>query len=336
PPPVQTPPTVTIISPNQSIVNYQGNNCTINIVAKVTGVTNQSEISVLYNGNPFPNYTWNANAGQVTITMQNVNSGAHVFVISAQTTAGSASQSVTFNCSPPPPPPQACQPVITVISPNQSTVTYQGNNCNLNVVAKITCITDPGQISVKWNGNPFTAYTWNPSSQHIHWNMQHVSPSNNVFVITATNSAGTASVTQTFICNSSPNNTTNQKPAITLVTPATDPYTSTVNTMTVVLKIEFISGAGDVQFKLNNQIQSGGTYNASTMQYSIPVTLNSGNNSIQVKASNGQGQTTKNMTITLGGGKTNENNKNEEKGGDKKPPVPNAPKPKTGTIKKDG
>ena len=161
PPPPANPPNVTIISPNQSVVNYQGNNCNINVVAHVTGTTSQSQISVTYNGSPFTNWTWNANSEHVTFNMQNVSTASNIFVITATTPAGTSSKTQTFNCQsapPPPPPPPSNPSVVTIISPNHSTVTSNGNNCTLNVVAKITCITSQNQITITWNGNPFTNY----------------------------------------------------------------------------------------------------------------------------------------------------------------------------------
>ena len=189
------PPAVTIISPNQPVVNYQGNNCNVNIVALVTGTTAQNQITITYNGSPFTNWTWNSNSQHVNINMQNVNTASNVFVITATTTAGTDSKTVTFNCQapPPPPPPPTPAPTVTIISPNQSVVNYQGNNCNVNIVALITGVTSQNQITVTYNGNPYIGFTWNTNSQHVNINMQNVSTATNIFVITATTPTGTDS-----------------------------------------------------------------------------------------------------------------------------------------------
>ncbi len=331
PPPPAQAPVVTIISPNQSVVTHNGNNCNINIVAKITNITAQNQISITLNGSPFTNYTWNANSQHVNINMQNVSTPVNVFVIAATNTAGSDSKTVTFNCNPapPPPPPPAPAPIVTIISPNQSTVTNNGNNCNINIVAKITGITAQNQISITMNGSPFTNYTWNANSQHVNINMQHSQNTTNMFVIAAANSSGSDSKTVTFICNAPAQL---NKPVITMIDPASDPYAAPSENITITAKIEGITATSDITIKVNNLPNGNFSWNATTKVMTLNATLNAGANTVKITATNGQGPSNKIITINVGSDNKSGNGpgKNEPPPAPKPTPAPKKPEPKKG------
>jgi large repetitive protein len=300
-------PSVLITTPNTD--PYTSANCNIYIIAAVTNISNQSGISVTMNGNNFPGFNFNAATGHVTInTVQNEGNN-YTFVITATNSAGTDSKSITIQC-----PQRESKPTIKIITPNQNPFNMKGN-CNVNIVADVGNISNKNQITIKHNGNNFTGFTFNPNSKKIHLNWTGTVPSTNVFLITATNSAGTASETVTFNCIKNEEVNTNTKPVITLLNPPSLPHTTSDASYEVKAKITNITGAGQVSVKASKQPVTGGTYDAASQTFTIIVNLNQGNNNLEITANNQAGFDTKLFSIVLTGG-------NREGGGNGKQKTP--------------
>ena len=221
--PVIQAPTVTITAPTNSPITVE--DCNASITATVENITNQQGISVTQNGTPVTFIFVDK-----TVTVSNLGfTGTANFVITATNSAGTATQTVSFICQPkqitichiPPgnngnpqtisiaesawPAHQAhgdsqgeCpiiqSPTVTISAPANSPITVE--DCKASITATVENITNQQGISVTQNGTPVT-FIFVDKTVTVS-NLGFTGTAN--FVITATNSAGTATQTVSFIC----------------------------------------------------------------------------------------------------------------------------------------
>jgi copper chaperone CopZ len=222
--PVILPPNVVITSPNTSPVTLE--NCVASVTATVENVSNRQGITVTQNGAPV-NFNFSGN----TITVSNVSfTGTANFIVTATNSAGSSAKTVSFICQPKEkeiaichyPPgnrdnPQAINipesawaaheahgdvkgtcalqaPVVDITSPNTSSVTVE--DCHASVVARVQNIKEKQSISVTENGKAI-AFDFSNGTVRV---PSIAFTGTAIFVVTATNGAGSSNQTVTFIC----------------------------------------------------------------------------------------------------------------------------------------
>ena len=221
--PVIVKPVVSITSPLSGQVALE--NCVASIRATVDNITDKRNISITLNGS-LVDFDFTGNS----LTLSNVPfTGTANFIITARNSAGSSSQSVTFLCQPPIEMIAIChseegaspqninipvtdwpahashgdsrgecpvveRPVVTITSPSTSPVTLE--NCVASIRVLVENITEKQNISVTQNGSPVT-FGFSGNTVTVS-NITFEGTAN--FVITATNSAGSATQTASFVC----------------------------------------------------------------------------------------------------------------------------------------
>ncbi len=142
---IQTPPTVAITNPATQISNSSTASMTIS--ANVTGVTNHSQITASFNGNPV-NFDYNSTSNTVTFNASFL-SGANQISISANNNAGVATDNATVTYVPVV---VVNVPVIQLLTPTACPgVLPAGVSL---VTGTVTDISDPSQVVIIYNGAP--------------------------------------------------------------------------------------------------------------------------------------------------------------------------------------
>ena len=135
------------------------------------------------------------------------------------------------------------QPIITMIEPG--TNPYTSTSDIMDIRAEILHIDNRNQISCVFNGLSTQGFTFNGTS----FDMKNVSLNQgaNTLVITATNAAGVASVTQIIMYNPVIVN----KPIVQITYPASNPFSTAQSTVNLNATIQHIDNASQVAVQLN-------------------------------------------------------------------------------------
>lgn len=284
------PPVVTITYPaaNPHTVNVPNSN----VSATVLNVDNQQQIQVLVNGTPYSAFTYSTSTKVLTLNTT-LNLGANTVNITATNSAGTSSDATQIIYKRD----EVIQPpVVSFINPAApgqvvSSPTYV-------VRAKVTNVTMQSQIVVKEDGlivNP-GFWTFNPATLEVTFN-HTLNAGNNIFEITGTNTGGshTASTSVIYKRIETPCN----KPVITFINPTVQNTAVEDAAFTIKATIANITSVNQVEVYLNGNLQSAGTFNASTSQFEKTVNLMEGSNSIEIKSTNSCGTTTNTVVVVL-------------------------------------
>ncbi len=275
------PPVVTITNPltNPSTVNV--NNAAVQ--ATVLNVDGAQQIQVSVNGASLTNFTYNTANKQLSFTT-NLNPGTNNVTITATNSAGTASDSRVINyvrqVTVTPPLVTFIQPAAPGTTVNVSGYTMRATVSNVTQAAQIVVVQD-GQVV-----NP-SLWSFDVASHEVLMNT-NLNAGNNVFTITASNAGGshTASTNIRYevpvvVCD---------KPQVQITAPAASAMEVQNANFTVNATIQHIANANQVQLLVNGVLQSVGTYNATSKVFSKAITLNEGQNVIQIIATNACGE----------------------------------------------
>ncbi|MBP7810660.1 MAG: hypothetical protein KA163_15315, partial [Bacteroidia bacterium] len=173
---------VTITDP--TVNPYKSAVPTYKVKAKVTGVTSQSQVTVVANGVPV---TFNYVSGTIDFDVT-LSIGNNLINVSASNGRSSDAKStiITFE------PPKKTQPPPTVVILNPSPSPQTTSLTVYPFKAVVTSISSNSQLEVKFNGNFVSNYAFNPSTGIIDFNGNLTLNSNNFIEVKATNSFGTA------------------------------------------------------------------------------------------------------------------------------------------------
>nr|MDQ3048782.1 hypothetical protein [Bacteroidota bacterium] len=295
-------PVVTILSPSSS--PYTSSVTPAAIIAKVLNVSSLGQIAVSVNGGPVPtpSLTFNSTSGNLNFNA-NLVAGANTITISATNVAGSDSKTQTIIYQPVAALPA---PVVTFIKPSGMGVTSLSGT--YAVEAKVLNVTSPGQITVKVNGSIISGFTFVAATNKVAFNAI-LTIGSNAIQVSATNASGTDSKTTNIVHKLKPVSVlqpdtlntpigptggggtagggtgTTTGPQITILTPATSPFTTSDASLTVMAKIEGIASPSDVVVKVNGVIQTAASYTVKTKMLNVPVNLNLGANTVVITAS---------------------------------------------------
>lgn len=93
------------------------------------------------------------------------------------------------------------------------------------------------------------------------------------------------------------NNTVSNAPSITFTNPNVNPYNTTQQTISLTARVKDVVSKNDISLVINGNSVSAFSYNAGTDILSYTTNLNSGNNSIEITATNTIGTTTASQSI---------------------------------------
>lgn len=302
------PPVVTITNPN--VNPYSATSPVAAVSATVMNVSAANQITVTVNGAVSNAFTFNAASHQVSLSLNLIN-GSNTVTIAASNADGNDSKTQTINYAVPVKP-----PVVSFITPASGSATSLV--ATFAITAQALNVSNSGQITVKVNNTPVTAFTFQESTQKIAFTANLI-PGNNTVEIKATNTAGTDTKTANVIFRKStkpgdtqtilkPDTLATQNnpnslpggnpPQIVLQTPATNAIATSESVFTISVQLVNVVSASEVTVKVNGAAFPGFSYNTKTKQLSVPVTLNAGANTIVITASNTGGSKTETFSIT--------------------------------------
>ena len=286
--PTTPAPVITITNPTSNPFNTPFG--TITLTAKVFNVEYQNQISVSVNGSAVYGFVFNPSTHSLSIP-DNLIAGANSFVITAANSSGNDSKSATiiYNKAEQSPP-----PVIIITSP--SVDPYSSANNIIAVTALVQNVTALGEISVTVNGTnlPTGKLFFNTSNGQLNFNVNLIAGANAV-VISATNIYGADSKSETIIY--SPQVVEEQKPLVTVTSPTTNPYNTSVNSAIVDASVLNINYASQIAVSVNGTLTSAFTFNVATKQLSLSTGLILGSNLITITATNSAGADSRSQTI---------------------------------------
>ncbi|MFM2040047.1 MAG: hypothetical protein RLZZ493_636 [Bacteroidota bacterium] len=284
---VKVPPVLTITNP--AINPKEVTTATYAFESTVLNVTQQNQITVKLNGQNIP-FVFNPTTHQVTGNLSLIQ-GANTLQVAATNADGSDSKQTVL----------IYQPAPIVLLPEVNFVQPQSPGqvvavANYNMLATVLHVTAANQITVSLNGQqmPSSAWSFNANSHTVSMNTV-LATGNNVFVVTGTNVAGTDNATTTIIFRQPVVECI--KPSITVMQPTALLTGGTVNqaTITLTAQVTEVVSVTAISCRLNGVLQAAGTYTAGT--YSKPLDLVSGQNVIELSATNNCGTTTTSKTI---------------------------------------
>jgi hypothetical protein len=269
------PPIVTITNPGTN--PYETSSSVFNLNATVLNVTQKSQVKVTLNGTNLPNFTYNAASNGVTEAL-NLVAGANVVTVTGTNTDGTDSKQTTI----------IYKPAVTVQPPvvqftNPNVDPYTTSTGTHNVVASVLHVTSQSGVNVNVNGTNVTTFTFVNSAASFPVTLIEGA---NIITVTGTNTAGTASETQTIIYRKP---VAVQPPIVSFIDPSLNPAISLNATYLVKARVRFVTAANQIVLKINGQATTNFTYTASSELMEFTTGLVNGANVIEITATNAAG-----------------------------------------------
>ncbi|MES2514974.1 MAG: hypothetical protein V4580_12555 [Bacteroidota bacterium] len=193
---------------------------------------------------------------------------------------------VVSNSPPTQLPAGAVKPLVTFVTPAISGQVI--NTQPYKVSAQILNISSVNQIQFKFNGAIQYNFTYNLQTHLLEYNGS-LNKGNNTVQIIATNKAGQDNKTSIIAYEQQKQMAT---PVVSYINPIQPGAVSAVAAYQIQAQVLNVTGQNEISVYYNG-LSSPFTYNATTKQVIVPVTLNSGSNSISITANNAAGEDTK-------------------------------------------
>ncbi|MBL7884545.1 MAG: hypothetical protein JNL69_10785, partial [Bacteroidia bacterium] len=180
-------------------------------------------------------------------------------------------------------------PVIKFTNP--STANYTSNQNTIIVKANISGVSNQSDITLTQNGNQVTNFTYNAN---VLTYTATLLTGDNSFVINATNVSGTATASANVnytlpVVNSLP------APVITISSPNQNPFSTTMNGLSVLASVQNVSAANQITLTANG-VNMPFNFSGNQLTYTAN-NLIAGSNTIVISATNTSGSDTKSITI---------------------------------------
>lgn len=277
-------PVVTIATPTVNPYNTVSN--VENVNAIVLNVTSSAQITVALNGVNTTAFTYNTATKQLSFTAMLI-PGANIVTISANNGSGSDSKSETIIYSAPAAVPA---PVVSITVPNVNP--FNTTSPTAAITATVLNVASASQIAVTFNGSPTSSFTYTMATKQLTMSPTLISGAN-ILTITATTSSGSDSKSQTIIY-SQPAAT--PAPIVTIVTPITSPYNTTLLTETINASVLNVATSSQIMVTKAG-VSVPFTYNLATKQLSLSASLVPGANVYTITATTTAGSDSKSTTL---------------------------------------
>ncbi|TND09801.1 MAG: hypothetical protein FD123_925 [Bacteroidetes bacterium] len=280
------PPIVRVTYPGQN--PFTATAPPIQLTAQVLNITSQNQIQLSVNGYPNSNFSWNPSSKVMTVNYT-LMPGNNVFNITATNPVGSdaASQTIILGQQNVQLPPQ-----VTITNPGTNPYTSPTNSVNIN--ATVLNVAGAGNIMVRNNGAPVTNFAYNGTTHVVSFPV--ILPSGTTVIeVIGTNNAGIA--TDAVTINYITVQPTGAPPIVTITNPAACPAQSSQQAMTITATVQNVTSSSQITVGWNNVATTNFTWNATTKQLTLPVTLNPGANALSIAASNNYGKDIRTCTI---------------------------------------
>src|SRR5574343_538650 len=274
-------PTVNITSPAPSGITVT--NANFSLTALIQNTNNGQGISVKLNNNAITNYTFSSTTGvlQANVTLA---PGLNTFVVTATTTCGTDSETVTVNYN------NCIAPVITIVTPSTNGTTV--NTANFNFSALVQNVGSGQQgVSLSLNGRAITNYSLNNATGSLTSSVVLV-PGLNTFILTVNTTCGTD--TETITINYS--NCT--APVVNFVTPASNGTTVSNATFVLNATVQNSNNGQGITFNQNGNNVTHYSFNNATGAFQSTVTLVPGINTFVLSSLNACGTDAETVTVT--------------------------------------
>lgn len=266
-------PRVRITSPSANPYNSTEN--TVPVTAKIENVNSKNDITFTVNGQRKTNFNYNTYTDKFTANVA-LNGERTEVVIRAVNSAGNDSDDlIIVYC-----PPAVFRPQVTITKPMNDPHTTR--NDRERVTATVTNVNSKADINVKINNQPILNFNYSNSRNEVTFTTD-LRPGNNTVLIKATNSAGSDSDDVVINYNAV------EKPEVDIIKPNNDPYTSTNSSVGIVAVVQNVDSKSDITFKVNGRTTNSFTYSALSGKVTANVSLENGNNNIDIKATNSAG-----------------------------------------------
>lgn len=281
------PPIVTFVNPNVNpttvaVASYP-------VKARVQYVQSAAQITLKINGAVSTNFTYVASTEMMEFTTGLVN-GSNIIEITATNSAGTDTKSTTLVFLAPNP---TLPPVVTITNPAANPHTQYTPVCPVS--ATVLNVDNAGQIVVTFNGVPTTGFTYNTTTKVLDINLSLSLGENNI-LITATNSAGTASDSRKIFYK---RDEIVPPPTVTFTNPTVPGTTVAVAPYTVKAKVMNVTRQAQITLKQDGQVVNTAYWSWDQLSYTLTfnTNLNTGNNVFEVFATNPAG--TANATTSI-------------------------------------
>jgi large repetitive protein len=280
----QNPPIVSYQNPSTSPTTVQTQS--YGLIATVLNVTQQSQVTMTFNGQPFTGFSFNPANNGVTASL-NLQVGTNIVTTTGTNQYGTDSESTTIIYNPM----QTEQPpVVYFVDPNVNPyTTAQGT---FNISANVLNVAGAQNITFKQNGTVNQNFTYNSVSDNLQSTVV-LNPGQNVFEIIGTNSAGTAQATTIIIYERQ----APKPPIVTITNPASNPQETTSPIYNLGATVLNVTQASQITVKLNGQSISNFNYTASSNGVTATLNLIEGSNVVVVTGTNNDGTDSKQTVI---------------------------------------
>lgn len=258
----------------QSINTTSGitvNSSTYNFEAQLKNATSSNQISVKVNGASQGVGQYTTSSGWLKQNLR-LNPGQNIIEISVTNNCGTATQTIVINYEVP-----CVNPTVTITNP--SSAGQSVTSPNYSFVGQLTNMNNSSIISLTVNGESLTGFNYNSANGKVTRTIA-LKQGANTIELKATNNCGTASditvVNYNYTC---------PKPTVQLASPVNNPTVTDAN-YTVEAFVSNITSESQVQLKVNGVVRTGGTYITSNSTYKNTVSLQEGNNTIELMATN--------------------------------------------------
>lgn len=264
------PPRITITVPNQNPLTTT--NQRVNVNATILEVSGRGDVRFQVNGQN--NTDFNFSGTQFTALNLQLRPGSNTITIQAGNSQGRDSKTTTVIYEPP-----VQEPAVTITSPSSNPFNTQVNNITIN--ATILNVAQRSEVGFKVNGQTVTNFQFSGTSFTA--SNVPLQSGNNTFVVTGSNSSGTATASTTVIYTPFV-----PRPTVSITTPSSNPTTVSTATTTVRATIQNVSNRGNISLTVNGRAVNNFLFSGTTLQAN-GVSLNPGNNNIVLTATNTAG-----------------------------------------------
>ncbi len=289
---ISQPPVVRITRP--SVSPYETTSRKVKVEARVDHIDNKRDIRYTVNG--YESYDFDFSNGTLYADL-NINGYKTVVNIVATNPDGKDSDSVTILWEEEDVPVLE-KPVVTITSTSQPTIDpFDPTNCKTRVVATILNVEDRDDIDVYVNGQQFSNYDFNSTTQVLNAVVQLIPGTNNIRIV-ATNAAGRDEDTARTEGCATIQEEEATPPSVTITVPTRDNQTVSESIATIKAEILEIEDKRDITFRLNGSTTSNFTWEAYRNSLTAKVNLRNGKNTIEIEAKNEDGRASDVVTIT--------------------------------------
>lgn len=279
-------PIITYVTPAVSpqIVNNQQ----YKVSAQILNITSTNQIQFKFNGIANSNYVFNSQSKLLEYDAT-LNSGSNVVQIIATNAAGSDNKSTTLIYELPKP--AGNPPVVSYINPVQPGLTV--STPTYNVKAQVLNVSGQNGISVYYNGMS-TAFSYNPTNKQVTF-LANLNPGSNSISITANNTVGEDTKTTDVVFRDA--KVVGPPPVVSLMSPLNSVSTSNSVAYNFKLAVLNVASKNDIAATINGVPTNAFTYDINSKTFDFATNLNSGTNTLIVRATNAYGTDSKTIAV---------------------------------------